>query len=221
MKTIDCEQGTPEWHAARAGRVTASRVADIVRKTKTGVSKMRQTYAGDLVAERLSGVAIESTYLSKPMQWGKDTEDTARAMYAFMNDVDPVRVGFVLHPTIEMAGASPDSLIDKDGLLEIKCPNCATHIETLRGGPIEPDYFKQMQWQMACAERAWCDFVSFDPRMPAEMQLHPTRVWRDDKEIAELEREVRRFLEEVDNTVNQLRTAYQLKGQLQACLAAE
>jgi putative phage-type endonuclease len=208
MKIIECEQGTPEWHAARCGRVTASRVADIVRKTKTGVSKMRETYAGELVAERLSGVQEEG-FVSKPMQWGKETEDQARKVYALMHDVDPVRVGFVVHSSIDMAGASPDSLIAADGGLEIKCPNCSTHIATLRGAPIDPDYAVQLQWNMACAGRSWWDFASFDPRFPAEMQLHVRRVHRDPIMIAELEHAVRIFLGEVDEAVVALRRQYQ------------
>jgi putative phage-type endonuclease len=203
MKIIDCEQGTPEWHAARCGRLTASRIADIMRKTKTGVSKMRATYAGQLIAERLSGVQ-EETYTSAAMQHGKDTEDQARAMYAFMHDVQPQTVGLVIHPRLEMAAASCDRLVGDNGLIEIKCPNSATHIETLLGAEIDPDYVKQMQWQMACTERAWCDFVSFDPRMPGDMQIHVQRVPRDNELIAELEREAVSFLAEIDDRIARL-----------------
>ncbi len=198
MKIIDCEQNTTEWHAARCGRVTASRVADIVRKTKTGVSASRATYKGELVAERLSG-QVSSGFTSKAMDWGHEQEDKARDYYAFMRDVEPVKVGFVVHPTIEMAGASPDRLIGEDGQLEIKCPNSSTHIATLLGAPIEPDYLKQIQWQMACTGRKWTDFVSFDPRMPPDMQIHIQRVPRDPIQIAEFEHAVRLFLAEVES----------------------
>lgn len=201
MKIVDCEQGSDQWHAARAGRVTASRVCDIVRQTKTGVSAMRTTYMGELAAERMTGKANTDGFKSKAMEWGNECEDKARDYYAFMRDVEPVKIGFVIHPTIEMAGASPDRLIGDDGLIEIKCPNTATHIATLRGAPIDPDYVKQMQWQMAVCERQWCDFVSFDPRMPADMQLHVQRVKRDPVVIADLESAVRKFISEVDATV--------------------
>jgi hypothetical protein len=210
VRIIDCVQGEPEWHAARCGRVTGSRVADIVRKTKTGVSKMRQTYAGELVAERLAGVQEGNGFTSGPMQWGKDNEALARQIYAMMHDVDPVTVGFVVHHSIEMAGASPDSLIAAVGGLEVKCPNTITHIETLRGAPIDPDYFKQMQWNMACTQHAWWDYVSFDPRLPAEMQLHVQRVHRDPVVIAELESAVRAFLQEVDEIEADLRRRFHL-----------
>jgi putative phage-type endonuclease len=197
MKVIDCEQNTEQWHAARCGRVTASRVADIVRKTKTGVSASRATYKGELVAERLSG-QVSSGFKSAAMDWGHEQEDKARDYYAFMRDVEPVKVGFVVHPTIEMAGASPDRLIGEDGQLEIKCPNSSTHIATLLGAPIEPDYLKQIQWQMACTGRKWTDFVSFDPRMPPDMQIDIQRVHRDPIQIAEFEHAVRLFLAEVE-----------------------
>ena len=210
MRIIDCEQGSPQWHAARCGRVTGSRVADIVRKTKTGVSKMRQTYAGELVAERLAGVQEGNGFTSGPMQWGKENEAQARQLYALMHDADPLTVGFVVHHSIDMAGASPDSLIGECGGLEVKCPNTITHIETLRGAPIDPDYFKQMQWNMACTQHAWWDYVSFDPRLPAEMQLHVQRVHRDPVVIAELENAVRAFLREVDEIEADLRQRFQL-----------
>lgn len=211
MKIIDCIQGSPEWHAARCGRVTASRVADIVRKTKSGVSKMRATYAADLVAERLAGVQEDRGISTKPMEWGKENEDQARKVYAMMHDVEPLRVGFVVHPTIDKAGCSPDTIIGDVGGLEIKCPNCATHIETLRGAPIDADYLKQIQWNMACCERAWWDFASFDPRFPAPMQLSVRRVPRDPIMIAELEREVRTFIAEVDDLEAELRKLFLLE----------
>lgn len=208
MKIVDCIQGSPEWHAARCGRVTASRVADIMRKIKSGgVSASRNTYMGELVAERLSGM-VSDGFKSKAMEWGSETEDQGRDFYSFMKNVDPVKVGLVIHPTIEMAAASPDSLIGDDGLLELKCPNSATHIASLKGAPINPDYMTQMQWQMACTGRQWCDHVSFDPRMPADMQLLVRRVPRDGVRIVELEREVVRFLSEVDESIAELVALY-------------
>lgn len=197
-RIIDCEQGSPEWHAARCGRVTGSRIADIVRKTKTGESKMRATYMGELIAERLAGIQPSDGYVSPAMQWGKDCEDKARATYAFLHDANVMQVGFVIHPTIDMAGASPDSLVSDEGGLEAKCPNSATHIEQLLGADIAPDYLKQMQWNMACTGRAWWDYISFDPRLPPAMQLHVRRINRDDALIRELESAVRQFLAEID-----------------------
>lgn len=212
MRIVDCEQGTPEWHAARCGRVTGSRVADIVRKIKNGTpSKMRATYMGELIAERLSGVQSGEGFISPSMQWGKDAEACARATYAFVYDAEPTKVGFVIHPTIDMAGASPDSLIGDVGGLELKCPNTSTHIDALLGADIEPDYIKQMQWNMACTGRAWWDFGSFDSRLPATMQLHIRRVERDDKLIAELETAVAEFISELDAKLASLTALYERK----------
>lgn len=209
MKTIDAEQGSPEWHAARAGRATASRMGDIMRQTKNGRSAMRATYAGELVAERLSGVVDLSTFTSAAMQRGIETEDKARAYYGFIHDVEPQRVGFVLHPTIEWSGASPDRLVGNDGLIEIKCPNTATHIRTLLGDdPIDPDYVKQMQWQMACTGRQWCDFVSYDDRMPPDMAMHVSRVPRDPLMIALMESNVLIFLEDVQAMIDALMSKF-------------
>lgn len=200
-------QGSPEWLAARAGKVTASRVADVIAKTKTGYGASRANYAAQLVAERLTGTAAEM-YVSKEMQHGTECEPQARAAYEFERSVEVEQVAFVPHPTIESTGASPDGLVNSDGMIEIKCPNTATHIETLLGAPIPDKYIVQMQWQMACTDRDWCDFVSFDPRMPVSMQLYVKRVHRDPARIAELEEAVQRFLAEVSLTVIDLQAKY-------------
>jgi hypothetical protein len=208
-RIIDCEQGSPEWHAARCGRVTGSRIGDITRKIKNGApSKMWATYLGELVAERLSGVQTGDGYVSPAMQRGKDFEGKGLATYAFMYDVEVQRVGFVIHPTIEMAGASPDALVADVGGLELKCPNTATHCDSLLGAEIDPDYVKQCQWNMACTGRDWWDLASFDPRLPPTMQLHVRRVRRDDEVIAELETAVTRFIAELDAKVADLLSRY-------------
>lgn len=197
-------QGSPEWFAARLGRVTASRVADVVAKTKTGWGASRANYMAQLIAERLTGEVAES-YTNAAMQWGTDMEPEARTAYELRKDVDVAQIGFVQHPTIIMAGASPDGLVGDDGLVEIKCPNTATHIDTLLGNGIIPSkYVTQMQWQMACTGRKWTDFASFDPRMPESMRLYILRVPRDDKHIASLEADVAAFLAEVDDKVEAL-----------------
>lgn len=207
MKVIDCEQNSAEWLAARCGSLGASSIADMVAKTRTGWGASRFNLAAKLVCERLTGTPQES-YTNAAMQWGHDTEPQARAMYEFMRDVAVQKVGIVLHPSISKSHASPDGLVGDDGLIEIKCPNTATHIETLLSEDVEGKYVKQMQWQMACCGRAWCDFVSFDPRLPAEMQMFVQRVRRDDEFIAELEREARLFLAEIDKTIATLSDKY-------------
>lgn len=203
------EQRTPEWFAIRCGKVTASRVADVIARTKTGFSTSRANYKAQLVCERLTG-CVEEGYTNAAMQWGIDKEPDALAAYSFRQDVDVVPVGFVDHPLIDMAGASPDGLIGADGLVEVKCPIVATHIETLLGQSVPARYETQIQWQLACTERMWCDFVSFDPRVPASMQLFIQRIHRDDDQISILQREVEAFLREVVDTVEQLRTRYEL-----------
>ncbi len=203
----DIEQGTPEWFAARCGRVTASRVADIIAKTKSGYSTSRANYAAQLVTERLTGTVAES-YSNAAMAWGTEKEPEAREAYAFQESVAVDQVGFVVHPVISLAGASPDGLVGDDGLVEIKCPNTATHIATLLDETLADKYVVQMQWQMACTGRQWCDFVSFDPRMPIDMQLYVRRVARDNERIADLEREVSTFLNEVSATIDKLNARY-------------
>lgn len=201
------EQRTDDWFAARAGKATASSIYKILAKTKTGYGADRENYAAQLVAERLTGKPADS-YSNAAMQWGIDTEASAREAYAIKIDDKPVEIGFVDHPAIAWSGASPDGLVGFDGLVEIKCPNTATHIRTLNGAGIDKKYMLQMQWQMACTEREWCDFVSFDPRLPDEMQMHVRRVERDDALLAEIEAEVTKFLDEVAATVAQLEATY-------------
>lgn len=204
----DLIQGSAEWFTLRSGKVTASRVADVIAKTKTGVSASRAKYAGELIAERLTGMPAKR-FSNDAMAWGTEQEPFARKAYEFYRDTDVVEIGFVLHPTIGDCGASPDGLVDADGLLEIKCPDTHTHIETLLCKAVPAKYVTQMMWQMACTGRQWCDFVSFDPRLPESMQFFCKRLQRDDKMIAELETEVLSFLSEIRAKVAELRKAYE------------
>jgi len=197
------DQGSDAWFEARIGKVTASRVADVIAKTKTGYSASRDNYMAQLVCERLTGQKGES-FTNAAMQHGTDTEPLARAAYEAHADVLVNEVGFVPHPTIEMAGASPDGLVGDEGLLEIKAPNTATHIETLLSQTVPSKYNTQMQFQMACTGRSWCDFVSFDNRLPQELQLFVKRVPRDDLFIKQAEAEIVRFLNELDIKIAQL-----------------
>ena len=191
------EQGSHEWKAMRCGKATASRIADICRKTKSGYSTSRKNYEAQLICERLTGTVADS-FTNAAMQWGVDKEPEAIAAYEFARNVDTVKVDFVDHPSIAMAGASPDRLVGDDGLVEAKCPNTATHLETVLSGEIDPDYETQIQWQLACTKRQWCDFISFDPRLPPHLQLFVKRITRDQRRIIELESEVSGFLRELD-----------------------
>jgi len=189
-------QGSPEWHALRLGKVTASRVADVIAKTKSGYSASRANYMAQLIAERLTGTPAE-TYTNAAMQHGTETEPEARAAYEFYQGATVEEVAFVAHPKIDQAGCSPDGLVGGDGLVEIKCPNTATHLETLLGQSVPGKYEAQMQFQMSCTGRSWCDFVSYDPRMPENMRIFVKRVIRDDKRIKEIEEEIAGFLLEM------------------------
>lgn len=201
-------QGSPEWFAIRCGKVTASRVADVIAKTKTGYGASRANYMAELIAERLTGEPAER-FSNAAMQWGTEKEPDARAAYEFRTGADVMQVGFVRHPSILMAGASPDGLVLEDGLVEIKCPNTATHIETLLTSTIPHKYVTQMTFQMICAGRKFCDFVSFDPRMPESMRLFIKQVSFDPKFGDEIESEVRAFLKELDRKVEDLRALYE------------
>jgi putative phage-type endonuclease len=200
-------QGSEEWHRIRLGKVTASRVADVIAKTKTGYGASRANYAAELIAERLTQSTAPS-FTNAAMQWGTDQEPHARAAYSFLHDVDVEEIAFVDHPEIAMSGASPDGLVGLDGLVEFKCPNTATHLDTLLSETVPGKYVTQMQWQMACTGRAWCDFASFDPRLPPSMQLFVKRVDRDASLILDLETEVSAFLAEIDAKVAALTERY-------------
>jgi putative phage-type endonuclease len=208
-------QGTPEWHQARLGKVTASRVADVIAKTKSGYAASRKNYAAELIVERLTGQRQEG-FTNAAMQWGTDNEPAAREAYEYRQGVFVDQVGFIVHPRIKDSGASPDGLIGDVGMIEIKAPNTATHLDTLTSGKPDGRYITQMQWQMACADRQWCDFASFDPRLPEELRLLVTRIDRDDDLIAELETEVVAFLVELDARIADLTARFGAKLALAA-----
>jgi predicted phage-related endonuclease len=191
----------------RVGKCTASRIADVVARTKTGWGASRANYAAELIAERLTGLPHEG-YVSAAMKHGTETEPDAIAAYEFLMNLEIERASFVDHPRIPQSGASPDGYVGDDGLVETKCPTTATHLATLLGTPISDSYIKQMQWQMGTTGRQWCDWVSFEPRLPEEMRLFVQRVFRDDKMIAVLENEVTAFLAEIDEKVATLRAKY-------------
>lgn len=195
------EQGTPEWFQMRLGKVTASRVADILAKTKTGPSASRQNYLIELALQRTTGI-IQESYSNAAMEWGTQTEPQARVAYEIKSNNFVDQVPFVDHPSIEWFGCSPDGLVNDRGLIEIKCPNSATHWEYFKFNKPPQKYVIQMQAQIAVTGRDWCDFVSFDPRMPERSQLLIVRVDRDEAFIAEMESEIKQFLSEVEVEVN-------------------
>ena len=198
------EQRTEEWFEARMGCVTASRTADVMAKTKSGYAASRANYMAELICERLTGER-QGGFSSAAMQWGTETEPQARMAYEIITGATVVETGFVLHPEIAGFGASPDGLIGDDGLIEIKCPNTATHIDTLLADKVPTKYIIQMHVQMLCTGRAWCDFVSFDPRLPIDLHMFIKRVERDDKLAEEIVTEVQSFLADMEAKIAKLK----------------
>lgn len=196
---VVAEQRTEAWYESRRGRATASRFYDIIAKTRSGYASTRMNYRAELTIERLTGQSIDM-YQNAAMQWGTDTEPLARTTYMLTTGNFVTECGFYAHNEIA-CGASPDGLIEEDGTIEIKSPNPATHIETLRLGSIPVRYIPQVQGQLWITGRQWCDFISFDPRLPTNAQLFIQRIERDDNYIAHLEQEVIKFLAEVDEQV--------------------
>ena len=207
MIALDVEQGSPVWLQARCGSVTSSRVADVLAKRKDGKeAAARRDLRYELVCEQLTG-RISDNYVSKYMKDGIEREPLARAEYELRNGVYVEQVGFVCHPTIKLAGCSPDGLVGGDGLIEIKCPKPETHLEYLLSGEIPADYLPQIRWQLACTGCEWCDFVSYHPDLPDACQLFVKRLLRDkenDAIIRGMELEVTHFLAQVAEMVEQL-----------------
>jgi len=212
MPVVRCEQGSAEWFQVRAGKVTASEVADAIsfltRKSKNGEAgtetAARAKYKAQIVAETLSGAPDMEGYVSQCMRDGTENEPLARAAYEEMYDVLVDKIGFVTHPTIERAGASPDGFVGDDGGVEIKCPKTATHIAYMRAGNVPEEYEPQIMFNLACSGREWWDFVSFDGRLPRRHRMFVRRVFRDEARIKEIEDGVTQFLSEVDGVISEL-----------------
>lgn len=196
---VKADQGSEEWLQARVGLATASRFNDIMARTRSGYAASRKNYNAELVVERLTGAA-QDFFKSAAMEWGTNTEPVARLAYALATGNDAEETGLWLHDEIP-AGASPDGFIGEDGALEIKCPNTATHLDTLVTKQVPRQYYAQVQGQLWITGRKWCDFVSFDPRLPENAQMIIINIMRDEEYIKDLETEVRSFLDEVEEQV--------------------
>lgn len=197
------EQRSAEWYSARCGSLGASQLNEALATTKNGWGASRENLKNRIIAERLTGSPAE-TFQNAAMQWGVDQEDNARKAYESHTGTFVEEMGIAFHPDLKHTHASPDGLVGEDGLIEIKCPNTTTHIETLKAQKVPSKYMNQMLWQMRCVDRQWCDYVSFDPRLPAHLQLFIKRVERDDAAIAELEAKVAEFLDEVQGEIDEL-----------------
>jgi putative phage-type endonuclease len=204
VRFVDCEQNSAKWIWARTGRITASRICDVMATLKRGgEAASRRDYRAELIAERLTGKA-ENRYVSKEMRYGSEQEPFARTAYEIRTENIVDQVGFVFHPRLDFSGASPDGLIREDGGLELKCPKTTTHLAYVAAGTVPKEYEDQMLWNMACTEREWWDFVSFDPRLPEKLRLFIVRMPRDEARMGEIEREVMRLNHEIDTICEQL-----------------
>jgi putative phage-type endonuclease len=202
---IAVQQGTPEWFDLRLGKVTASRVADILAKTKTGVSASRQNYLIELALQRVTGV-FEQSFTSQAMQDGVDREAQARVAYEVATGSFVSQVAFRNHHVIEGFGCSPDGEVDDQlGLVEIKCRNNANHWEVIKTGEIPKKYWIQMQAQLSCTGFEWNDYVGYNPNFPEKSKLYIQRVYRDEFFIAEMEEQIKQFLIEVEEEVRQMK----------------
>ena len=218
------EQRSQEWFQARVGCVTGSCISEVLAKPKSKTTKeaaTRKALKARLACELMTGKSNDDGYLSWEMRRGIELEPNAKAEYEVSNDVILESVGFVLHPSIKRFGASPDAYIGSDGMLEIKCPNRATHFDYILAGVIPNDYRKQLLAELACTGRQWVDFMSYNPDMPEHLQTFIIRLKRDDVDIAEIEAEVIKFNAEVDELIAKLpkragQTA--LEAQLEASL---
>lgn len=205
MRAVNCEQNTPAWLHWRTGRLTSSRMADILAKPKRGTAELacKRDYRMEKLCERLTGRAAEHV-VTRAMDWGIQQEQFARSAYEVMANTMVDTEGLVLHPIMDFASASPDGLVDSDGCIEIKCPNTETHLEWREAGVVPEEHIPQMMWMMACCERDWCEFISFDPRLPQGLRFFMARLERDDKRIAEMEYEVIQFSAEIDDKIDRL-----------------
>lgn len=201
---INLEQGSEEWKQARLGHVTASNMAEVMSKGKgTGEAVGRYKYKVRLVAERLTMTAGES-YTNAAMQWGIEQEQFACIAYEAQKETFVDKIGFVLHPDIKWLGVSPDRIVGHEGLIEVKCPNTTTHLDYLFENKVPAEYYKQIQCQLWVTGRQWCDFVSYDPRLPKRNQLLIVRTERDESLIKEMEAETLKFLAEVETLIIKL-----------------
>lgn len=198
MEIIDCIQGTPEWFRARAGIPTASEFSTVMASGRGGAeSKTRKTYMLKLAGEILTGEPMDS-YSNHHMERGKVMEDEARELYVFINDVEPVRVGFIKNGN---KGCSPDSLIGEKGALEIKTALPHIQIETLLKDEFPPEHKAQCQGVLWVSEREWIDIVVYWPKLPPFIK----RAYRDDVYIKTMETAVNAFCDELNSLVEKVR----------------
>lgn len=203
------EQRTAEWFQARLGKVTASNIYNVLSKTAKGTPTNKyEDYKIKLITERLTE-EVSQFYTTPAMQWGIEHEEDALKEYAFIYDTEITQCGFIQHPTIKMAGASPDGFIGDDGLVEVKCPQSPNHLRFFIDDNIKPEYRAQMQFQMACTGRKWCDFISYDPRFTRQstyLRMKIKRIHRDEEQIEQINQAVEVFLAEIEQEMEKIST---------------
>lgn len=204
MRILSYPQRSPEWFAARLGRLTGSRAADMLATIKTGEAAARRDLRVQLVCERLTNQSQESGYINAEMQRGIDLEPVACKAYEALSGNTVQSVGFLQHEEL-MAGTSPDGLVGEDGGLELKCPKAATHLGYLKAGTLPKEHAAQITHNLWISGRDWWDFVSYDDRWPERFRIFHVRVHRDEKAIAEYEKAAKAFLKEVDLEVASLK----------------
>lgn len=217
---VECDQRSPEWFAARVGKVTASRACDVVAKIKSGEAAARKNYRVQLIAERLTGQPQEDTYVSPAMLRGIDLEPQAFATYEALTGQMPEKVGFLAHTELPI-GSSPDGVIgDFEGVLELKVPNAATHLGYLRAGTLPSEYLPQVCHHLLVSGAAYCDFMSYGPIFPDPLQTFLVRVYRSDVDLAGYETALRNFLQEVDCELEAIKTMANPIHQLKEAVSA-
>lgn len=206
MMHTEVEQGTPEWLAIRCGKITASKIKDVMSKAKTGngESITRKNYRMQLIAERLTGCVAES-YTNAAMAWGVQFEPEARTAYEFISGHTVEQIAFADHPTIDMAGCSPDGILPDGAIWEAKCPLTANHIQWMLDGGVPAEHQLQMLWQIEVMDAPYGIFTSYDPRLPFDLQLYTARMERDDSRIEGIRAEVKRLNEDIEATISKLR----------------
>jgi predicted phage-related endonuclease len=200
-------QGSDEWRQARCGSVGASDAPRVVRRTKSGYSADRESLMAEKVLERLTGAPVE-IFKTQAMLQGTAREPEARMLYEVVRGAEVAEVGLIPHPSIKGTHCSPDGFVGEAGLIEIKAPMAAAHLNTLLTETISEAHLVQVMWQLSCTRRSWCDYVSYNPDFPAPMQVWIKRVVRDAAFIGELEREIATFIKEIDRKVEQLSRRY-------------
>jgi len=187
-------QGSDEWFAARVGKITASRLGDIMRKTKWGEATYKAKVRLELAIERITGKSASSVVMNQAMRDGVDREPDARKLFEAITGKEVALCGSFDHPDIVNTSASPDGLLrDENAVLELKCPTHVTHAKNLMSDKMPKNYEYQVQWQIACTESDFAYFASYHPDFGKDLRLKYVKVERDDEVIKSLEEEIRAF----------------------------